>query len=61
MPAGMFDPIPRVIATYEDGSKEQLFEFYPDEISFSADEFVGLTREEAMALKCDKDKEYLRS
>lgn len=61
MPVGMFDPLPRVIATYEDATKEELFAFYPDEISFTEQEFVGLTKEEAMALRTKKDKEHLQS
>ena len=61
MPEGMFDPMPQVIATFEDGSTETLFSFYPDEISFRAEEFIGLTREEAHALRHGKDVAYLRS
>jgi hypothetical protein len=57
----MFDPMPSVKVTYEDGSTETLFEFYPDELSFSASEFVGLTREEAMALRHKKDVSYIQS
>ena len=54
MPKSFFDPMPKVIVTYEDGSEETLFEYYPDEISFSASEFIGLTREEAME-HCNDD------
>jgi hypothetical protein len=61
MPEGMFDPMPRVIVTYEDGATETLFDFYPDEIDFTAAEFVGLTRREALALFHAKDVAYLRS
>lgn len=61
MPLGMFDPMPAVIATFEDGSTERLFEFYPDEISFTAAEFTGKTRSEALALQQKKDKAYLQS
>lgn len=60
MPHGMFDPMPYVKVRYSDGSEEKLFEFYPDEISFRADEFLGLTREQALALRQDKDVAYLR-
>ena len=56
----MFDPMPEVIATFEDGSKT-LFKFYPDEISFRESEFVGLTEEEAHSLFQQKDTAYLRS
>jgi hypothetical protein len=53
--------MPTVNVTYEDDTKEQLFEFYPDEISFRAEEFVGLTRQEALDLRHKKDVSYLRS
>ncbi len=61
MPEGMFDPMPEVIATFEDGSKKYLFAFFPDEVSFRASEFVGLTEEEAHTLFQRKDTTYLRS
>lgn len=61
MPQGMFDPMPEVIATFEDGSTKTLFSFYPDEISFRAEAFVGLTEEEAYDLFQRKDRAYLRS
>ena len=61
MPEGMFDPMPNVSVEYEDGSKEKLFEFYPDEISFLESEIVELTREQVLTLKHQKDQAYLRS
>lgn len=61
MPEGMFDPMPKVSVEYEDGSKEDLFEFYPDEISFRESEIVGKTRKEVFALRQQKDARYLRS
>ena len=61
MPHGMFDPMPKVTVTYEDGTVEELFEFYPDEISFKSSEFAGLTRQEALDLRHKKDKRYLQS
>ncbi len=61
MPMGMFDPMPEVVATFEDGSTRTLFSFYPDEVSFQASEFAGLTEEEAHDLHQRKDKAYLRS
>ena len=53
--------MPKVTATFEDGTVEVLFAFYPDELSFSQQEFVGLTREEAGQLRHQKDVAYLRS
>ena len=61
MPEGMFDPMPEVVATFEDGSTKTLFSFFPDEVSFRASEFVGLTEEEAHSLFQKKDTSYLRS
>jgi hypothetical protein len=61
MPLGMFDPMPEVIATFEDSSTKTLFTFYPDEVSFRASEFIGLTEEDAHSLFQQKDTSYLRS
>jgi len=61
MPKSMFDSMPEVHVTFEDGSSKKLFEYYPDEISFTSDEFIGLTEEEARSLKGKKDRAYLRS
>ena len=61
MPKSLFDSMPKVIVTYENGNTEELFTFYPDEISFNEREFIGLTHEEAIELKRNKDFKYLRS
>ena len=61
MPVNFLDPLPEVIVSYENGHQETLFSYYPDEISFSEDEFIRLTREEALRLKIEKDKKYLQS
>ena len=61
MPHGMFDPMPEVIATFEDGSSKSLFTFYPDEVSYRASEFIGLTEDEAMSLFHRKDISFLQS
>lgn len=61
MPKDFFDPMPQVFVTLEDGKEEFLFEFYPDEISFNEQEFVGLTIEQAKHLKFQKDKKFLQS
>jgi hypothetical protein len=61
MPEGMFDAMPEVIATFEDGTTRPLFSFYPDEITFQASEFTGLTEEEANALRHRKDVAFLKS
>jgi hypothetical protein len=61
MPKSFFDPMPKVFVTLENGSEEFLFDFYPDEIMFSENEFIGLTIEESRHLKFKKDRNYLRS
>lgn len=61
MPEGMFDDMPAVIATFEDDTVKRLFSFYPDEVSFTASMFVGLTEQEARSLFQRKDTDYLRS
>jgi hypothetical protein len=63
MPKEMFDPMPMVMVKYEDDPTTEyvLFEYYPDEIRFSAEEFIGLTDDQARSLKFTKDREYLRS
>jgi len=61
-PKSFFDlDMPKVAVTYNDGKEETLFTFYPDELSFSESEFVGLTREQAFSLRHRKDVSYLRS
>ena len=59
MPESLWDPIPKVIAEFNDGTTKELFSFYPDEIQFQPSEFVGLTEEQARHLKFIKDKAYL--
>ena len=59
MPKSFADPMPKVMVTLEDNTEQELFEYYPDEISFSANEFIGLTIEEGKHLKLKKDKAYL--
>ena len=61
MPEGMFDPMPEVVATFENGTTKTLFAFYPDEVSFKPNEFIGLTEEDAHTLFQRKDTAYLRS
>jgi hypothetical protein len=61
MPESLFDPMPEVHVTYEDGTKEFLFSYYPDEVSFNSKEFIGLTRSDAFRLHLTKDKAYLQS
>lgn len=50
-----------IMAEFDDGSKGKLFQYYPDEISFTEDELIGRTHDEAIKLKQRKDIEYLHS
>jgi hypothetical protein len=61
MPDSIFDPMPEVHVTYDNGKKEMLFKYYPDEISFNKKEFIGLTAIQALELYHKKDKAYLQS
>ncbi len=61
MPKSLFDPMPKVFVALEDGEEQYLFDYYPDEISFTSGEFVGLTIPEARHLKTKKDRNYLSS
>lgn len=57
---GRFTNIVGVV--YDDGSvDDRLATYYPDELSFNEDEFIGLTKKEALDLMFQKDLEYLRS
>ena len=44
-----------------EGTPDHLFNYYADEISFSTEEFVGLTRSAASELRIKKDVAYLQS
>lgn len=50
-----------ITAKFDDGSEGELLRYYPDEISFSEAELIGLTVEEARRLHYKKDLAYLRS
>lgn len=50
-----------VSVVYDDGSvDDRIGSYYPDELSFTPDEFVGLTEKEASDLMSERDKAYLR-
>ncbi len=51
----------KIIVTLDDGTTKELFSYYPDEISFSASELVGMSERDAHALFHKRDVEYLRS
>lgn len=58
-PYNLLDPIPEVYVTTEDGNEEFLFDYYPEEISFTPKELIGLTIEECYHLKNTKYNEFL--
>jgi hypothetical protein len=60
-PKSFFDPMPKVWVTMEDNKEQFLFQYYPDEISFTPSEFIGLTLDECRHLKFVKDQKYLTS
>ena len=50
-----------ISVVYDDGYvEERLDSYYPDELSFTEDEFIGLTRQQALDLVRYKDKLYLQ-
>ena len=61
MPQGMLDSMPKVRVKFDTGEEKVLFEFYPDEISFSESEFIGMTEESARRLKFERDLKYIQS
>jgi hypothetical protein len=60
-PLGFLDPMPVVNATFDDGTRKDLFSFYPDEIRFDEGELIGLTEAEAHELRQRKDIAYLQA
>lgn len=64
-PENFFDPMPRVYATVaeSDGELKEffLFEYYPDELTFNPAEFIGLELDQAMNLKGQKDRAFLKT
>lgn len=61
LPKGWSDPLPQVFVKVAGHPEQFLFDYFHDEISFSPEEFVGLTIREACELKHAKDVAYLRS
>lgn len=57
----LLDPMPEVVATFDDNTVKKLFTFFPDELSFTEAEFIGLTETQARVLRLNKDIAYLQS
>lgn len=51
----------RAVAKLSSGEEVVVFRYYDDEITFTAEELVGKTRDEARSLKSKKDVEFLQS
>jgi len=43
--------LPKVMVAYSDNTEGKLFDFYPDDIGFTKEELIGLTKEQALKLK----------
>ncbi|WP_425952957.1 hypothetical protein [Ralstonia pseudosolanacearum] len=61
LPTEIGDPMPVVSVEFDDGTTKKLFSYYPDEVSFTEAEFIGLTERQAVGLKGRKDLAFLRS
>lgn len=63
MPKTLFDPMPKVMVRFntDQNTEVELFQYYPEEITFTEQEFIGLTREQALTLKQEKDQRFLQS
>lgn len=53
--------VSEVVATMSNGTEVSLFSYYPDELTFTEEEFAGLTLEQAQDLHYQRDLKYLRS
>ena len=49
-----------ITAEMSDGTETRLFDYFRDEISFSPREFIGKTKADALTLKFNRDRNYLR-
>lgn len=49
-----------ILVIYDDGSTDIIGSYYPDELYFSENEFINLTRQQAVDLMTEKDITYLR-
>jgi hypothetical protein len=49
------------IATMDDGSEMVVFHWFSDELSFSKEELIGMTLEQARDLRTARDIAYLQS
>jgi hypothetical protein len=59
-PAGWGD-MAKVMAKMSDGTEVEVFKYFANELSFTAQEFTGLTLDEACERKYQRDLAYLTS
>ena len=59
-PAGWGDKA-KVMGTFADGTTKLVLDYYHQEVSFSPDEFVGLTEDQAHDLFHRRDVAYLQA
>ena len=50
-----------VTATFEDGTEDVVLRYYPDEVSYTTNEFIGKTSQEVADMHHRKDVAYLQS
>lgn len=57
------DPTVNVVEVWlnDEPDWQVLFTYYPNELHFYENEFIGLTVEDALKLRLERDLEYLRS
>ena len=51
----------KILVLYLSNKSKYTFTYYEDELSFSEEEFIGLSHDQSMWLIQKKDTEYLRS
>ena len=57
---GTFGPV-HVIANFDNGEEEEIFNYFSDELHFTKAELIGKTKEEVINLHFQKDQAYLKS
>lgn len=60
LPHGIYDPLPEVKVQMSNGEELILFTFYPDEITITESELIGLTVDQAKRMKFEKDMRSLQ-
>ena len=61
MPKSWFDAMPEITVVLSNGASASLGTYYPDEIKFVADTFIGKTLDAAKEIIRKRDVAYLQS